>query len=87
MDLAAILRQKLQEGVVKFTYKKVNGDIREATGTRNFNHIPEEANPKGTGVVKPGIIAYYDLDVQGWRSCYEDQLVDVQTNEKTTIYE
>lgn len=87
MDLVAILRKKLQEGVVKFTYKKVNGDIREATGTTNLDHIQEGDHPKGTGTAKPGIVNYYDTEKMAWRSFHEDQLIDVDTNENTSIYE
>ena len=79
MTLAEELRTKLNAGMVSFSYEKTNGEWREAHGTRNpdgIDFLHGEA-PKGTGSEKPGTIAYWDLDVKGWRSCKEDKIIAV----------
>ena len=77
--LAQELREKLNSGVVSFSYKKTNGEWREAHGTRNPEGIDLVGGekPKGTGAEKEGTIAYWDLDVEGWRSCREDKIIAV----------
>ena len=34
------------------------------------------AEPKGTGTEKIGVITYYDLEKQGWRSFNEDSFIE-----------
>ena len=69
------LRQMLQRGIVKFSYYKINDEIltrviRPARGTLNLELIPPDKQPKGSPLYTPNYstMAYYDLDVQGWRS-------------------
>lgn len=78
-DLAQELREKLNAGMVSFSYEKANGEWREAHGTRNPEGIEAVGGeaPKGTGTEKVGTIAYWDLDVEGWRSCKEDKIIAV----------
>lgn len=55
--------------IVTFTFTKTTGFHRISRGTRNLRLIPENAHPKGTGTPKPeGVVAYYDLRVNQWRS-------------------
>lgn len=73
----------LNNGVVKFSFNKKDGTIREAIGTTKLSYIgalDQNAIPKGTGrkVQKAtDIICYYDLDKQGWRSFHESQFNEV----------
>lgn len=60
------LKKKLEKGECKFSFSKLDGTIREARGTTKIESIPEEIRPKG-GTSVAGV-AYYDLDVNGWRS-------------------
>lgn len=69
------LRQMLQRGIVKFSYYKINDVIltrviRPARGTLNPELIPADKQPKDSPLYTPNYstMAYYDLDVQGWRS-------------------
>ena len=69
------LRQMLQQGIVKFSYYKINDVIltrviRPARGTLNPELIPAPYQPKGSPDYEPNysVMAYYDLDVQDWRS-------------------
>ena len=69
------IREYLRTGLVSFSYAKVNGDARTALGTTNPLLMPTDKMP--LSVDEPdlskerlGIIAYYDLDKDGWRSFY-----------------
>ena len=73
----------LNNGVVKFSFNKNDGTVREAIGTTKLSYIgalDQNALPKCTGrkVQKAtDIICYYDLDKQGWRSFHESQFNEV----------
>lgn len=41
MEKSEQLKQKLQNGVAHFTFRKKNGDLREAFGTTNGNIVPK----------------------------------------------
>ena len=68
------LRNAMRVSVVRFSYVKDNGDIREARGTLCFDLIPTEHHPKplsGAPDVRPEnyeTFVYYDLDRQAWRN-------------------
>ena len=68
------IRDYLRTGLVSFSYAKVNGDCRTALGTTNPLLIPTAAVPKSPDIdlakERLGIITYYDLDKDGWRSFY-----------------
>lgn len=61
------LEEKLLKGEVKFSYEKLDGSIREVRGTTNVEMIPEEWRPTGGSLAHDGT-AYFDLDIQEWRS-------------------
>lgn len=68
-------REMLKRGIVKFSYYKINDVIltrviRPARGTLNLELIPADKQPKDSPLYVPNwsSIAYFDLDVQGWRS-------------------
>ena len=71
------LRHYLNRGIVRFTYVKRNGELREARGTRCPELIPPSRSPKGIvqaeieqGLRQPDYtsIAYFDLDKEAWRA-------------------
>ena len=69
------IRDYLRTGLVSFSYAKVNGDCRTALGTTNPLLIPADKMPKSAAdpdlsKERLGIITYYDLDKDGWRSFY-----------------
>ena len=69
-------RELLRKGGVNFSYKKIDGTIREARGTLDFNMIPEESYPIGTGkATSYSTISYFDLDKNAWRSLRTDNLI------------
>jgi hypothetical protein len=77
-ELATALHTLLAHNIVSFTFRKVNGEIRHAVGTRNLdiarNHTGEYIpNPKGTE--QPN--SYYDINVMGWRSYKPENLISI----------
>ena len=65
------IKEVLASGDVYFTYRKKDGTEREAYGTRNTGIIEDHnATPTGNGTEKAGVIAYYDLESEGWR-CFK----------------
>ena len=64
------LRRLFLSQPIRFSYFKEDGSIREAVGTLNLDHIPEDKRPKGTrkGKVNYATFPYYDLDRCAWRS-------------------
>lgn len=73
----------LNNGVVKFTFTKKDGTLREAIGTTKLSYIgalDQNAILNGTGRKvqrATDIICYYDLDKQCWRSFHESQFNEV----------
>ena len=70
-------RTKLATGIYRFSYIKLDGSIREATGTLNPDLIPAENHPKNSGKTIPNYetFAYYDLDAAAWRSFRLDNFI------------
>ena len=76
--LANTLRKRLSHSIVRFTFRKIDGEIRHAIGTRNLDaaraktgeYIP---NPKGEQ--QPN--SYYDIDKMGWRSYKPELLISI----------
>jgi len=69
-NFANELRATLESSVAKFSYRKVNGEMREAVGTRNTSLIPSECRPKWE-IQDPNIdkaVVYYDFDESEFRS-------------------
>lgn len=61
------LEERLSKGEVNFSYEKMDGSVRKARGTTNIEMIPEEWRPTGGNLAHDGT-AYFDLDIQEWRS-------------------
>lgn len=68
---------ELDRGVVDLQFKKVNGDLRNMTATRDFSLIPEEKHPKSNISDKnTEIVTLFDLEVKDWRSFRVENLVE-----------
>ena len=77
------------ENVVNFSYRKKNGELRHARGTKKLDRIKsidENAIPSGEGTPKTGVIAYFDLDKSAWRSFQEESLVSIETQESDDMF-
>lgn len=74
------IKEVLASGDVYFTYRKKDGTEREAYGTRNTRIIEDHnATPVGKGTEKAGVIAYYDLESEGWRCFKIDNFIGFKT--------
>lgn len=76
------IRTLLNSGIVTFTFIKANGETRVANGTRVLDPAiatgyTDADAPKGTGKEMSGVIPYWDLDKQAWRSVREDSIISI----------
>ena len=76
------IKKCLEEGVVTFTFTKANGETRVAHGTRILDPAvatgySNEHAPKGTGRETPGVVPYWDIDKEAWRSVREDSIISI----------
>ena len=73
------LRTALQNGILRFRFVKLNGDIRDAKGTLHPLLIPGASSRQTGGAASAeegqrepaadfSTIAFFDLDKQEWRS-------------------
>ena len=78
-NITSALLSLLNKGIVKFTYRKVDGSIRNAVGSRNLDavrmafgiYVP---TPK-TGRNNP--TAYYDIEREDWRSFKAENVLSI----------
>lgn len=72
------LRTLLAHNIVSFTFKKVNGEIRHALGTRNLSIA---SNYTGSDIPTPVYEeqpnSYYDVEKDGWRSYKPENLISI----------
>ncbi len=71
----------LRSGLCTFTYEKLDGEVRVATGTLMSEMIPEEfqpktrvGNPSPNGTVETDLVKYFDFGAKGWRSFRAENL-------------
>ena len=72
------LRSLLAHNLVAFTFVKVNGEMRNALGTRNLDLARTYTDtdiPTPKGEENPN--AYYDVNSEGWRSWKEGNIVSI----------
>lgn len=63
------LRSMLDKGVVRFTYRKKDGSMRVALGTRNTDLIPCDEEVKEVEDINAAkSTVYWDLESKGYRS-------------------
>lgn len=76
-SLVETLRTLLKTNIVCFTYKKVNGEIRVARGTRNLSIASALGYSVPTPKNEEQPYSYYDLDCEGWRSYRPENLISI----------
>ena len=62
----ADLETHMNQRAVKFFFVKSNGDLREATGTRNLSLIPNVGQPTGHRA-PDSVVNFWDLEKGKWR--------------------
>ena len=77
-EIATALHSLLATNIISFTFRKVNGELRHAKGTRNLdlarNHTGEYI-PTPKGAEQPN--SYYDVEAMGWRSYKPENLISI----------
>ena len=68
------LKSKMVKGIVKFYYKKVNGELREAYGTLCERLLPATG---GEQRYCPTCQTYFDTEVREWRRYKLANLVNI----------
>jgi hypothetical protein len=63
------LRVAMAARIVKFYFQKVDGSIREASGTLDASVVPETTG-NDTRKKNDTVQTYYDTEVQSWR-CFK----------------
>lgn len=81
------IKTLLDNGIVSFTFQKVDGETRLALGTRmvlfsddNFREsmgFTEKDLPKKIKKETPGVIPYWDIEKRAWRSVREDSIISI----------
>ena len=74
------LSKKLKESVAVVTFKKLDGDERTMTCTKDFNVIPKENHPKTEKQPPKGNITVWDVNAKGCRSFVYERVTKVQFN-------
>ena len=77
-EIANNLHTLLAQNIVSFTFRKVNGEIRHAVGTRNLDIA---RNRTGENIPNPVYgeqpNSYYDVEKMGWRSYKPENLISI----------
>lgn len=79
-----VLKNKLLKGDIKFSFEKLDGTKREATGTTNLDRIPLDLRPK-EGKPTSGTV-YFDVEKNEWRSIASTQEVMIDADSIKGIY-
>ena len=78
-NITNALLSLLNKGIVRFTYRKVDGTIRKAIGTRNLAearlHFGLIVPTPKTGRNNP--TAYYDIEKEAWRSFVAENVLSI----------
>lgn len=75
------LLELLGEGEVRFEYLKANGELRKARGTlchgisSVFDNYEFKNDRSDEGQREPGVIVYFDLDKEAFRSLHISNLI------------
>lgn len=65
------LREAMKQRICKFYFIKVDGSIREAYGTLNYDLIPDGMRPgENSRRHNPTVQVYFDTEKQDWR-CFK----------------
>mgnify|MGYP002860331882 FL=1 len=85
-NAADILREKLQQGKVKFVFRKKDGSRRPAVGTTNLDIIPQDLWPKGMDGDEPkpqndSLVTYFDCEKGAWRACKAENILEIEGEE------
>lgn len=69
------LREALHTHVCNIVFHKKDGDVRIATGTTSLQIIDRDHHPKGKRKPCEATVAFFDLDINEWRSLKTENLI------------
>ena len=72
-----LLKNKLQNGIAHFIYKKKDGSTREAWGTTSHNLVRANVNGRGFERDYVNCVCYWDVEKGGFRSLRFENLIQV----------
>ena len=76
---AARLKRLLRQGVVEFTYKKLDGSLRKAKGTLKPSLLPEtDENDDRRKNTNDDCLIYFDLVRNDYRQFRKENLRDIK---------
>jgi hypothetical protein len=70
------LKKALNEGIVKFFYQKLNGEVRTAWGTLKEGLIPETAG-NDNRKKNDSVMTYFDQEAGEWRCFKKANLLSI----------
>lgn len=70
------LRERLQAGIVRITFDKVNGERRIMTCTLQEKYIVPQQH--GVQAPRKNCLAVWDLNANGWRSFRLDKVIAIE---------
>ena len=72
------LKKRMKDDVVHFSFKKKDGTVRQAYGTRaNDVLIQRDSVPDGGNGHARGTFPYFDIERQAWRCFKVETLMDI----------
>ena len=74
------LEHELSLRIVHMIYRKKDGSLRDAYGTRCHAIIPPEYHPKGLKTPPAFLLNYWDTQRGGWRCLIRDRLIGFEEN-------
>lgn len=74
-------KRALKNNIVEFSFTKKDGTTREAKGTLLESYITVSSTSTNTRKKPEGIVAYWDLDKEGWRSFKQENLISYKISE------
>jgi hypothetical protein len=73
------LRERLQSGILRVTFDKVNGDRRTMTCTLQEKYLPAtDSDSKNTRPEPKDSLAVWDFTANGWRSFRLDKIIAIE---------
>lgn len=67
--------EMLRNGIVEFEFIKKDGTVRQAKGTLVAEHLPAPKADATPHKKNDGVLVYYDLDKQSFRSFVKESFV------------
>jgi len=73
-----ILEQNLKNGIFVVTFKKLDGDERKMTCTKQTDLIPKDKLPKTESKSNDRTVTVWDTNAMDWRSFRYDRIISIE---------